>query len=44
MAEPSRPPSLPSTADEVAYAPVSWLAVGSVAVAGLFVLLSLIHI
>ena len=38
MAEPSRPPSLPSTADEVAYAPVSWLAVGSVAVAGLFVL------
>ena len=39
MAEPSRPPTLPSTADEVAYAPVSWLAVGSVAVAGLFVLL-----
>lgn len=38
MAEVSRSPSLPSTADEVAYAPVSWLAVGSVAAAGLFVL------
>jgi hypothetical protein len=42
MSDASRPPSLPSTADEVAYAPVSWLAVGSVLVAGLFVLLLLI--
>ncbi len=36
MAEVTRSPSLPSTADATPYVPVSWMAVAAVAVAGLF--------
>lgn len=38
MAEPTNPPSLPSTADAVPYVPVSWLAVAADTVAGSFAL------
>lgn len=41
MAETSRPPTLPSTADATPYAPVSWLAVAAMGVAGLFTVLLL---
>jgi hypothetical protein len=41
MAEPTRSPSLPSTADTTPYVPVSWMAVAAVTVAGLFALLLL---
>jgi hypothetical protein len=41
MAESSRPPTLPSTADTTPYAPVSWLAVAAMGVAGLFAIMLL---
>jgi hypothetical protein len=41
MADPTHTPTLPSTADAVPYVPVSWMAVGAVTVAGIFVLLLL---
>jgi hypothetical protein len=41
MAEMTRSPSLPSTADANPYVPVSWMAVAAVVVAGLFALLLL---
>jgi hypothetical protein len=44
MSEPIRPaaPSLPSTADATPYAPVSWLAVAAIVVAGSYALILLI--
>lgn len=38
MAEPSATPTLPSTADTTPYVPVSWMAVGAMAIASLFVI------
>ena len=38
MAEPTRSPSLPSTADAAPYVPVSWAAAAAAAVAGVFLL------
>jgi len=42
MAEPARPPSLPSTADTVPYAPVSWAAVGAMLATATFALILLV--
>lgn len=41
MAEPTSPPSLPSTADTVPYAPVSWMAVAAAGTAVVFIVLLL---
>jgi hypothetical protein len=41
MAEPSHPPTLPSTSDTTPYAPVSWLAVAGMMFTGVFVILLL---
>lgn len=38
MAEPTSPPSLPSTADTTPYVPVSWMAVAALGVSGAFAL------
>ncbi len=42
MAEPTRSPSLPSTADEIPYVPVSWAAAAAANVAGVFFLTLLV--
>ncbi len=41
MADPTSAPTLPSTADTTPYVPVSWMAVGAVTIAGIYVILLL---